>query len=386
MSPATSAPTVIDARRALARRALRWLAPGLTLAALLALGAARPAPAQASAADYCSGEQLAVGANWTVCWEIRANEGLAITHAYFTKPGVDRRVMGDGTVAQIFVPYETGQPRYHDVAYGLGAAMVTLSPTVDCPNGTLLAGGKVCREIHDRGIAEKICTGTCTTRRGEALALWGSSQMGAYNYITKWEFHDDGSIHPHMGLTGALQFGDTAHLHNVYWRLDLDIDDPDNDSPEEFYRITPGYGDGSTGVMGWNPLLGETYRPNRVEDFRKWRIVDTQGLNAAGMRRSYELIPHIGDGNYRGTLAEGFTRGEFWVTRYKPGERFVSTETEDLLTTYLNGESVTGEDLVVWYVAHEHHEVRDEDAPYMPSEWIHFQVRPRDFFDETPLD
>jgi len=370
-------------------RTARRLGLAVLCAALWLIAAPRSTSTPAvlaSAADYCSGEQLAVGANWSVCWEVRANEGLVVSHAYFTKPGIDRRVLGEASVAQIFVPYETGIPRYHDVAYGLGAGMVALSPTLDCPGGVLLGGGRVCRQIEDRGVAQKFCAGACTTRRGQALRLWSSSQMGAYNYITSWSFHDDGTVEPGMDFTGALQFGGTAHLHSVYWRLDVDVDDPSGDSVEEFWRINPVWSDGSVGAMGWNPILGETHRPNQLDQFRKWRVVDRNRSNRQGSIASYELVPHQGDGNLRTTVAEGFTRGEFWVTAYQPGERFVSTEESDLLSSYLTGDPVAETDIVLWYAIHEHHEVRDEDAPYMPLESVHFRLRPRGFFDQNPMD
>lgn len=345
-----------------------------------------PAPVHASAADFCGEPFLVVGANWTVCWEIRANEGLAVTHAFFTKPGFDRRVLADATVAQIFVPYEVGQPRYHDVAYGLGAGMQPLSPALDCPGGALLADGKVCRQLEDRGLAERFCAdGRCTSRRGQALVLWSSSQMGAYNYLTRWAFHDDGVIEPAVGLSGVLQFGPTAHSHNVYWRLDLDIDDAGGDIVEEFWRISPAWSDGKLGASGWVPILGETYRPNDLYSFRKWRVRDVNKTNASGRYWGYELVPSPGDGSLRTTAAEGFSRGELWATRSRPTERFVSTETADLLSGYIDGDSIDGEDVVLWYAVHEFHEVRSEDAPYMPVAWISFQLRPRDYFDGSPL-
>jgi primary-amine oxidase len=354
----------------------------------LALGLTASLGARGAAADasaYCRGEQLAVGASWSVCWEVRANEGLAITHAFYTREGFDRRVLSDATVAQIFVPYETGQPRYHDVAYGLGLFMQPLDGSIDCPDGTLLASGKVCRVIEDRGLAERTCTGgACASRRGEALVLWSSSQMGAYHYITEWAFHDDGAIEPSVALGGALQFGDTAHVHNVYWRLDLDIDGPEGDHAEEFYRIPPATSDGSTGTSGWVPLLGETYRPTDLSTFRKWRVRDDAGTNERGRSWSYELVPTPGDGNLRTTPAEGFTRGELWVTRAKPDERFVSTDTADLLSGYLDGDDVAGQDVVLWYAMHKYHEVRSEDRPVMPIEWMGFALQPRDFFDANP--
>jgi primary-amine oxidase len=351
----------------------------------LAGWAARPLTAQASAAAYCSGQYLAVGANWSVCWEIRANEGLAITHAFYTKPGFDRRVLADATVAQIFVPYETGLPRYHDVAYGLGPAMTPLTPA-DCAGGTLLANGTVCRQIEDHGLTERFCANGCWSRRGHELVLWSSSQMGAYNYLTRWSFHDDGTIQPALGLAGVLQNGTIGHSHNVYWRLDIDLDDAGNDGLEEFYRITPAYSDGRIGVSSWVPILGETYRANDLLTFRKWRVRDLLKSNVQGKSWSYELVPSPGSGNLRTTLSEGFTRGEAWLTRAHSNERFVSTETADLLSTYLSGEPVEGQDIVLWYALHELHEVRTEDAPYMPLEWRSFELRPRDYFDGNPLD
>ena len=356
-----------------------------SLVAAMALWAGRPTAAAAAASDFCSGEQLAVGANWSVCWEVRANEGLVISDAFYTKPGMDRRVLSGASVAQIFVAYEPGQPRYHDVAYGLGPAMQRL-PAAAC-HGTLLLGGKVCREVEEMGLAEFFCSeGNCHSTLGQALVLWSASQMGGYNYVTRWEFHADGTIEPGIGMAGVLQFGPTPHTHNVYWRLDMDMDDADNDRVEEFYRIVPATSDGRAGASGWNPLLAETFRSNDLNTFRRWRITDTVRKNANGTPIGYVLLPNASDGNYRTVPEEGYTRGEFFVTRAHDNERFVSTDTSDLLSTYLNGESVEATDLVLWYVAHEHHQPRDEDVPYMPSMWVNFDLVPAGFFDKNPLD
>jgi primary-amine oxidase len=356
----------------------------MALAAVLAT--ARPHAAHAAADQFCSGQYLAKGANWSLCWEVRANEGLAITHAFYTKSGFDRRVLSDATLAEMFVPYEVGQPRYHDVSYGMGAGMQVITAQ-ECPGGTLLAGGKVCRQVEDRGLTERFCSdGHCRVKLGQSLVLWASSQMGAYNYLTRWEFHDDGTIEPRMGLAGVLQFGKTAHVHNPYWRMDIDIDDPAGDSVEEFFRVVPAGNDGSRGVYGWNPLLAETFRPNELYTFRKWRVVDNNKRNANGLPWSYELVPAPGSGNFRTTPDEGYTRGELFATVSRPEERFVATDTADYLSTYLNGESIQNQDVVLWYTMHEYHEVRDEDAPYMPVEWMGFELRPRNYFDQNPLD
>lgn len=357
------------------------------LMALLLGAAARPSPAQAHASAYCSGPQLAVGANWSVCWEIRANEGLAVSWAHYSKPGFDRLVMAEGTIAEIFVPYETGQPRYHDVSYGLGTVLQVLNQQEDCPGGALLAGGRVCRQVESHGLTEKYCAGgRCHNRVGKQLVLSASAQSGAYNYILKWAFHDDGTIEPQVALAGALQFGNTAHTHNVYWRLDMDIGDGEHDRVEEFHRVVPANSNGDRGVSAWTPFMVESFRPNELFTFRKWRVADTVKKNAAGKAWSYELEPSPGNGSLRTTPAEGFTRGELWVTKTRNTERFVATDTQDLLSGYLNGESVNDTDVTLWYAVHAYHEVRSEDAPYMPIEWLGFHLRPRDFFDQNPLN
>jgi primary-amine oxidase len=55
------------------------------------------------------------------------------------------------------------------------------------------------------------------------------------------------------------------------------------------------------------------------------------------------------------------------------------------LPSYLNDESVDGEDVVVWYVVHVHHLPRTEDYPGMPVEWVGFTLKPRDFLDSSPV-
>lgn len=358
---------------------------GLALAAGLMFAFGAGSSARAAAGPQCSGQQLALGAGWTVCWEIRAHEGLVITDAFFGDGEAMRRVLSGAAIAQVFVPFDAGQPRYHDVAYGMGPAMQGL-PAEAC-DGSLLADGRVCRETVDRSLAQFFCSeGDCRARVGISMALWSSSQMGAYNYLTRWTFMDDGVIEPALGITGVLPLGGAAHTHNVYWRLDLDMDDPGGDRVEEFFRIKPAWSDGLEGASGWAPLLAETYRGNDAATFRRWRVADAHKTNANGSPIAYELDPTIGDGSFRSVAEEGYTRGEFWVTRARDSERFVSTEEADLLSSYLNGESVADADVVVWYVAHALHEVRDEDRPYMSTRWVSFQLRPNGFLNETPGD
>ena len=94
LAPSSASAPAQENRMVRPRRPFGRPMPALSLVACLAvLALLRPEPARAAANQFCSGEYLAVGANWSLCWEIRANEGLAITHAFYTVPqsGFDRR-------------------------------------------------------------------------------------------------------------------------------------------------------------------------------------------------------------------------------------------------------------------------------------------------------
>jgi primary-amine oxidase len=156
----------------------------------------------------------------------------------------------------------------------------------------------------------------------------------------------------------------------------------------EEFNYQPDKPGGLSAKHGWTPIRKETSRPWNGESFRSWRVVNRASKNALGHPRSYELIPG-GSGTFRGGSDETFTHAELWVSRYNPKEFPCSSADPRPLRTalpsYVNGESVDGQDVVVWYVLHVHHLPRTEDWPAMPIEWVGFQLKPRDFLDASPL-
>ncbi|MGH2628531.1 MAG: hypothetical protein ACRDHY_17990, partial [Anaerolineales bacterium] len=168
---------------------------------------------------------------WDLCFGAVSRYGLIIQLADFRKeptaPFV--RVLFDGRISEIFVPYHPGTPRFYDVS-GANFPLLTLG-AADCPSPrTIIGGGRVCRELRDRGLAWK---DDSLVRRGEELVLWAVIDAGNYNYILEWAFRDDGSIAGRAGSTGLKNGGpnDTrGHMHDFSWRLDVDLNGAAGDS------------------------------------------------------------------------------------------------------------------------------------------------------------
>ena len=166
--------------------AMRIALPRLARFSLFALFLLLP---ERGFAAYCSsGSELtqdfpssgAAVSRWHLCWEIvrlpgpdgvtPRSETLAISKAEFrpgaTAPSV--QVLGDLRMAEIFVPYHPGYPRFHDMS----DAAFDLQPisTTEC-KGTRLGANRLCEEIVDRGLAWRDPY-VPTARRGEKLVLW----------------------------------------------------------------------------------------------------------------------------------------------------------------------------------------------------------------------
>ena len=355
-------------------------------AVLFAAGDAR---AQ-NAAKMCSTPYLIVhtfapaGTQWNFCWDVRDPEGLIIQFAYFrsnaTQGSVERQILERASVAQAFVVYDQGWPRFHDFDFGFGTNIRMLS-AADCPGTLLPFLGKnvVCLEKGDRGIAWADSTGG-QIRRGKYVRLWSLHNAGTYVYLVQWTFHDDGSLHPEVGLTGELypKYPAVPHVHNTYWRFDFDLDGAGGDWA---YQIThknfpPGFGTDT--AIPFIKEAADTLYPlvSAFHITRHWRVRDKD--NKIG----YDLLPNP-QGMFRGLpVVERFAGHDFWVSRYNKCEMYAtknhiymnvpggchSSTTQfrrnvaQFVGTVVNpAQFVNGKDIVLWYAAHKHHHPHNED-------------------------
>jgi len=368
---------------------------------------------------------------WRFCWEMRPTEGLVINQAWYTdRSGVERKVLHRASLAQLHVVYHPGRPRFRDLTLGLPPSvwgMGTLALNLagaECSPGVLVEP-RVCRVVSDRGYAWK---SGGSFQRGQEVSVWSSSQLGAYNYIVKWTFKDDGSIEPIVGSTGELQVVDSgaqflpygqrvnpegaatplvarSHVHNVYYRLDFDISTDVNNAVERLFAYTPHFGPPASptdACVNWGEC-GHSVQPGPFPTelyendwpFMSWRVYNRGVFNADGRTIGYELFPLSRD-HWDGRIIndEPWSRGDFYVTTFNGCELLAfdnfppyipagcAGTAQDVLAM-VSGQNVNGADVVLWYVTRFTHLPRDEDQPVMPIEYTGFHMQPRSWRHQT---
>ena len=339
---------------------------------------------------------------WTFNWKILKREGVTINSVTFQ----GKSVLKYAGIAEVFVPYHSGEPRPYDQReHPFGENMYLLQPGVDClPGGECKAFGadgkrafsRAAVMMHEEG-ASPIYIGSEGKARGKMLVIWSAYALGGYTYLVQWRFRDDGCLMPQVGFTGQLaHFGGDktnsvnvgaekralAHVHNLFFCLDFDIDGAKNTVEEFSYGLADK--DGRTAVSFWSALDKECGRPLKPETFRSWRVVNYASKNKLDAPRSYELIPG-GTGIYRGAKNEKFAHNDLWVTKFKedevPGKKLFA----DNVVAAVSDENVKDEDVVLWYMLSVHHQPKAEDWSAMPVDWYGFKIAPRDFLDGSPL-
>lgn len=322
---------------------------------------------------------------WKVRWAHAPGKGLYITGAWFKRTvGEDwMKVLHDARLADIFVPYHSGSPRFFDLTgFNFGLVPATKADAGYC--GEIL-DSVVVKEVRDRGVAWKNYE---MVHRGQELLLWATLGAGNYNYIMQYGFRDDGTISFRVGATAANLPGSEfeAHMHDGLWRLDIDLNGAAHDtalvtkhvestkSPKAI-DLPMLFNDGVEGFADWE-----------ATKFTEVRVRDELKKNSHGRQISYDLIPlRYGTARHQ----EPFFHHDFWVTRYHGSDLFYSE-----LPNYVSDkELIANSDVVLWYISPVHHLPRNEDGEYVGDVWNGvalvmwggFDLRPRNLFDHTPF-
>lgn len=178
------------------------------------------------------------------------------------------------------------------------------------------------------------------------VTLVSELSAGWYRYISKFEFHDDGTLKPIFGFSAVSNSCVCKkHTHHAYWRMDFNLIDGDHDVFEA-----------SQDGQSWETIVEE--KKFKKNDPYKYFRVRHQNLN-----QGYRINPGRDDG-----VADDYGKGDVWAVHYATNEiedRAVYTNTSANLDAFVNGESTNGTHLVVWYGAHymhdEHGSENDEE-------------------------
>jgi hypothetical protein len=191
--------------------------------------------------------------------------------------------------------------------------------------------------------------GVAIYRDGQEVVVVSEMEAGWYRYISRWRFHDDGTIRPRFGFS-AVESSCVCeiHHHHVYWRFDFDIGTAQNNVVREF-NSPP-----IVGSSNWHAFQFEARRRRNPQRSRRWQIRNSQTGDA------YDLIPGANDG-----VADDFGRGDVWILRYNENEIddgvvAIGPPYEADIDRFVNGEEVRNQDVVVWYGAHFTHDVHED--------------------------
>lgn len=389
--------------------------------------------------------------NWQFRFSMHPREGLVLHDLRYLDRGNWRQVLYRGALSEMVVPYGDPAPNWNwrnafDLGeYGVGRLANTLRPGFEVPAHALMLDSVFADDLgkpyllpasvalyeRDAGILWKhydLETQSDQTRPARDLHLTYVATIGNYDYALSWVLSQDGSLGVSAQLTGIVlakgvasarsqglepvgdeRFGRLVaphivapnHQHFFNFRLDLDVDGPNNSLFESNNKALPAGPD--------NPLLNafsrlvtplkmemEAMRDLNMHSQRNWLVVNPNLKNRLGQHPGYQLmhgensVPYLHPDSpiYR---RAGFLKHHLWATRFHPGELYASgdypnqsEQSSGLPGWCQDNESLENQDLVLWYTCGVTHNPRPEEWPVMPSHRTGFKLVPNGFFSSNP--
>ena len=400
-----------------------------------------------------SGQLMVDWLNWN--FHIRADKraGLIVSLVRFNDGARQRNMAYEMNVSEMFVPYMDPNPTWSyrtfmDVGeFGLGYLMSSLAPGIDCPASAYYidltypndVGGSYTKRralcIFERPTGDPAWRHYSSGRnavQGEPqleLVVRTIPTLGNYDYVIDYVFDPSGNIKLRVGATGfdaikstsaadmdaASAKNDTAHgnriapytvapFHDHYFnfRLDLDVDSPENSLVQSSFVPTPvkdAAGRTSLWTTKTRPFLkegpivtdhkalssGVSYRLQNGNEKNGLKQTPSLWLNAHHDAES--ILDPADPPQSRAT----FSAHQFWISKYKPDELWSAglypnlSQKDDGLPAYVaDAEDISNQDIVVWYTMGFRHVTRPEDFPILPTFWHEMTIRPAFFFDMNP--
>ncbi len=390
--------------------------------------------------------------NWVFRFTLHPREGPVLYQVAYQDGAKLRPVLYRASLSEMLVPY--GDPdgnwsfrnAFDEGEYGIGRMAGPIEPLKDAPaNASFLDADfaddlgkpyKVEKAVaiyeRDGGLLWKhldtFVANQNQSHRARELVLTFIATISNYDYQLSWVFRQDGTISVEAGLTGIMlakgvkaqtspelhaePMGHHAHLvapgvvaphhqHFFNFRLDFDVDGPDNRVVEQNVRSAPAGKDNplSNSILMEETVLKSELKAQRdmnLASARKWKVLSASATNALGDPTGYALI--AGENSVPYLLDDSPVRrkGRFidhhlWVTRYAEGELYAAGpfpnqgEAGQGLPAWTKADrDLDGQDVVVWYTFGVTHIPRPEDWPVMPTHSTGFKIMPVGFFARNP--
>ena len=323
--------------------------------------------------------------NWDFHVRLDSRVGLSLSTVTFNDQGTKRKVMYEGSLGGMIVPYGDPDVGWYFKAYldsgeyGMGTLTSSIEPGKDAPKNAVyldatLADFNGAPAAIPNAIAvferyagpeykhQEMGQPNVSTERRELVVRWIST-VGNYDYMFDWVFSENGTIGINAGATGIeavkgvksrtmqdatakedTRYGTllapnvvgTTHQHIYNFRLDLDVDGEANTLTEIDPVVLPnttGTPRTSTMQLVERSVATEKQAAQKFDPSTVRLLSNTNKTNKVGNPVSYQLIPYAGGTH---PLAKGANFGkdewiynrlsfmdkQLWVTKYNADERF----------------------------------------------------------------
>jgi primary-amine oxidase len=323
--------------------------------------------------------------NWDFHLRLNSRVGPILSTVTYNDNGNKRKVMYEGSLGGMIVPY--GDPdvgwyfkAYLDAGdYGMGTLTSPLARGKDAPTNAVMLDETIADYTGKpttipRAVAvferyagpeykhQEMGQPNISTERRELVVRWIST-VGNYDYIFDWVFHQNGTIGIDAGATGIeavkgvkaktmhdetakddTKYGTlidhnivgTTHQHIYNFRLDMDVDGENNKLVALDPEVNPNTAGGprtSTMQINQHDINTEQEAAQKFDPGTIRLLSNTSKENKMGNPVSYQIIPYAGGTHPVATGAKfapdewiyhrlSFMDKQLWVTRYNPEERY----------------------------------------------------------------
>ena len=392
--------------------------------------------------------------NWDFHLRLDSRVGPVISTVTYNDSGTRRKVMYEGSLGGMIVPYGDPDVGWYFKAYldsgdyGMGTLTSSIAPGKDAPSNAVMLNETIADYSGKpitipRAIAvferyagpeykhQELGQPNVSVEGRELVVRW-ITNVGNYDYIFDWVFHENGTIGIDVGATGIeavkgvksktmhdataeadTRYGTlidhnivgTTHQHIYNFRLDMDVDGENNRLVAMDPVVKPNPDGGprtSTMQVNQYTIDSEKQAAQKFDPATIRLLSNTTKENRMGNPVSYQIIPYAG-GTHPVATGANFAKDEWiyhrlsfmdkqlWVTRYHADERYPeglypnrSTHDTGLGQFTKDDEKLDNQDLVVWITTGTTHVARAEEWPMMPTEWVHALLKPWNYFNETP--